>query len=319
MDLTALVDVAIGLIVIYLGASLFVTVLNEYVSQTLKLRGRQLARDLASLINGDGRAQTVIDYLRSNPALTKFFEASRWRFWPVAKIPSYVDPKVLAQMLVGGAQQFPSAATLNTVVTSLKSLPNSQLKTQLLALSQSTSKSVDELVENISKWADQTLTMMGEVYKKKLQWISFGIGLVVAIVFNIDTVAVTTRLYRDKEARAAAVAVAESVTTVSKNDFDTCSQMSLEKARQDDKCKALVGLVETVREHNRKLGTLPFGRPEADSVGAFFTSLATTTWHQVVGWLLTGLALSLGAPFWFDFLNKLVNVRHGMRKPDSEG
>ena len=129
----------------------------------------------------------------------------------------------------------------------------------------------------------------------------------------------TTRLYRDKEARAAAVAVAENVTTVSKEDFEACSQMSLGQARHDAKCTALVGLIETVREHNHKLGTLPFGRPEVDSVGAFFTSLKETTGHQIVGWFLTGFALSLGAPFWFDFLNKLVNVRHGMRKPNSEG
>jgi hypothetical protein len=278
MDLTALVDVAIGLTVTYLGASLFVTVINEYVSQTLKLRGRQLAYDLSKLINGDGNAQKVIDYLKSNPALTKFFESGGK--WAVAKLPSYVDPKVLAQTLIGGARQAPNtAATLDTVVTSLKTLPDSKLKAQLLALSQSTSKSVDELVENVSKWADQTLTMMGEVYKKKLQWISFGVGLVMAVVFNIDTVAMTTRLYRDKEARSAAVAVAENVTTVSKADFGACSQMDLDRARRDDKCKELVGLVETVREHNRKLGTLPFGRPEVDGIGGFFTSLTATTWH----------------------------------------
>jgi len=317
MDLTALVDVAIGLMVIYLGTSLFVTVLNEYVSQTLKLRGRQLASDLSKLINGDGNAQNVVSYLKSNPALTKFFESGGK--WKVAKLPSYVDSKVLAQMLIGGAQKVPnSAATLDTVVTSLKTLPDSKLKTQLLALSQSTSTNVDDFVENVSKWADQTLTMMGEIYKKKLQWISFGVGLVMAVVFNIDTVAISARLYRDKEARAAAVAVAENVTTVSKADFDACSQMDLDQARGEDKCNALVGLVETVRERNRRLGTLPFGRPEVDGIGTFFTSLTATTWHQLLGWLLTGLALSLGAPFWFDFLNKLVNVRHSMRKPDSE-
>jgi hypothetical protein len=31
-------------------------------------------------------------------------------------------------------------------------------------------------------------------------------------------------------------------------------------------------------------------------------------WHGV-GWLLTALAISLGAPFWFDMLNKLIVVR----------
>ncbi|MEM1221017.1 MAG: hypothetical protein AAGH79_18995, partial [Bacteroidota bacterium] len=30
---------------------------------------------------------------------------------------------------------------------------------------------------------------------------------------------------------------------------------------------------------------------------------------KVFGWLITSLAISLGAPFWFDLLRKLVNIR----------
>lgn len=33
------------------------------------------------------------------------------------------------------------------------------------------------------------------------------------------------------------------------------------------------------------------------------------TFWSLVGWLITALAISLGAPFWFDLLNKLVNLR----------
>ena len=32
---------------------------------------------------------------------------------------------------------------------------------------------------------------------------------------------------------------------------------------------------------------------------------------------ITAFALSSGAPFWFDVLNRFVSIRHGMRKPDS--
>jgi hypothetical protein len=32
-------------------------------------------------------------------------------------------------------------------------------------------------------------------------------------------------------------------------------------------------------------------------------------WTKVFGLLLTVLALSLGAPFWFDMLNKIINIR----------
>ena len=33
-------------------------------------------------------------------------------------------------------------------------------------------------------------------------------------------------------------------------------------------------------------------------------------WHHFFGFLMTGLAASLGAPFWFDLLNKIVNLRN---------
>jgi len=34
-----------------------------------------------------------------------------------------------------------------------------------------------------------------------------------------------------------------------------------------------------------------------------------------IGFLITALAMTLGAPFWFDLLNKLVNIRSGGNKP----
>jgi hypothetical protein len=30
---------------------------------------------------------------------------------------------------------------------------------------------------------------------------------------------------------------------------------------------------------------------------------------MIVGWIVTGLATSLGAPFWFDLLNKALQIR----------
>ncbi|MEO8630927.1 MAG: hypothetical protein ABI612_22940 [Betaproteobacteria bacterium] len=36
---------------------------------------------------------------------------------------------------------------------------------------------------------------------------------------------------------------------------------------------------------------------------------------KIIGWLITGLAVTLGALFWFDLLNKLVNLRGSGPKP----
>jgi hypothetical protein len=38
---------------------------------------------------------------------------------------------------------------------------------------------------------------------------------------------------------------------------------------------------------------------------------------SIPGWLLTALALSLGAPFWFDLLNKLIRIRATGKKPEA--
>jgi hypothetical protein len=39
---------------------------------------------------------------------------------------------------------------------------------------------------------------------------------------------------------------------------------------------------------------------------------------KIVGLLLTAVALTLGAPFWFDLLSKLVKLRSSGDKPTKE-
>jgi hypothetical protein len=38
----------------------------------------------------------------------------------------------------------------------------------------------------------------------------------------------------------------------------------------------------------------------------------------ILGWVITALAASLGAPFWFDLLNRFVNVRASGKAPEEE-
>jgi len=41
------------------------------------------------------------------------------------------------------------------------------------------------------------------------------------------------------------------------------------------------------------------------------------SWYSIFGWFLTALAISLGAPFWFDLLNKFISLRAGTKPKDS--
>ncbi len=45
---------------------------------------------------------------------------------------------------------------------------------------------------------------------------------------------------------------------------------------------------------------------------------SATAWVlKAIGWLITALAVSLGGPFWFELLNRLVDMRGAGKKPPS--
>lgn len=48
----------------------------------------------------------------------------------------------------------------------------------------------------------------------------------------------------------------------------------------------------------------------------FVSRTGQWTAKSIIGWLITALAISLGAPFWYDLLKKLVNMRGSGTNPD---
>jgi len=54
--------------------------------------------------------------------------------------------------------------------------------------------------------------------------------------------------------------------------------------------------------------------PIPADAGSIFSALG----HHSLGWLLTAMAISLGAPFWFDILNKVVTVRASGKAPEEK-
>jgi len=301
MNFTAWIDVALGLTIVYLGTSLFVTIINEYISQALSLRGRQLVKSIAALIDNED----IKRKLSASPALKPFFDRN------VRDASSYVDPVLLARMLVGSlSSDRTGAVSIQAITDNISKLPDSNLKTQLQGLIATTQDSIDSMTTAVSQWVDRSLTMLGEQYKRKIQIMSLSIGFLVAATFNINTVALVSHLYSNKEARDEIAAYALSVTAQTNSAAVVeCMKYDKEQLKAQSTCTPLVGLIEAVKQKNTNLGVLPIG-PMAPLEQSFLIC--------IIGWLLTALAVSLGAPFWFDLLNNLVNIRHSMAKPQAQ-
>lgn len=305
MNLTSFIDIAVGLSLLYLGASLFVTILNEAVSQFFQLRGRQLVTALAQVIDNP----TTRGALAKVPTLTPLFVTGA-----KARKPTYVDPGVFANALVGTFDLATvGVAKMNDVVKAIEALNPSPMRSQLLALAHAASEDVDKFVISVGTWVDKSLQMLGERYKVWLRRISFGLGLTVAVAFNLDTVSLVSHLYRDAAAREAlAVAGSQFVAKIDDATFQSCVQDGVKSDKPE--CKVVGELTMAVTSGDSQLGTLPIGWPCDSFNGRPWTEVVT----RILGWFLTALALSLGAPFWFDLLSKVTNIRHGMSKPRTD-
>jgi hypothetical protein len=100
---------------------------------------------------------------------------------------------------------------------------------------------------------------------------------------------------------------------------DTVRQAALIKARlefriaEKKSSKAHADLEETVTKHvNGQSG------PRDDDWDYFWHSDRSFFWTKIFGLLLSAFAASLGAPFWFDVLNKFMSVRGSGKAPEEK-
>jgi hypothetical protein len=149
------------------------------------------------------------------------------------------------------------------------------------------------------------------VYRKETQWILFAIGLIFAVALNVDTVRIASTLYANQPAREAVVQQA-TVVAGAVREAKRADLPEVLKTFGCDRASTLARGTDCTTARLETLG-VPMGwhfervalRPDAATIRASLWALVLA----MPGWLLTALAISLGAPFWFDLLNKLMVIR----------
>jgi hypothetical protein len=74
------------------------------------------------------------------------------------------------------------------------------------------------------------------------------------------------------------------------------------------------GQIANEREAQKNINDLPLPLGwSADDVKTVSTPVGFIL--AFMGWLMTALAVSMGSPFWFDMLQRLINIRSAGTKP----
>jgi hypothetical protein len=215
-----------------------------------------------------------------------------------------------ASIVTRARDDIPDASTiLNELQTTINQLPSGRLREALSGYLTAGGVTLDRWREQVEGWFDEKMDRVSGWYGRRTRLWLLLYGVVIAVVLNADTALFARTLWRDATVREAVVAQAEVVTQADGSE-DPC---------EDPTCVAN-------RLRDVKALHLPLGWPDL-RVGDWGSNPAYVDddrvphsgadwWLKLFGLALTAAALTMGAPFWFDLLNKFTNFRAAGPPPE---
>ncbi len=264
-----ILDVAIGLVFVYMLLSLLCSTINEQViTRILSLRAKTLEAGIQNMLaDPEG---TLTKQVYDNPFIQGL---SQKTLLGNRRQPSYIPSNLFAQAVM--------ATDVVQAYKSNNASQNSAIPKALESLFQKANGNPQKELEYIEHWYDDTMDRVSGWYTRNVQLIIFFLGLAIVVALNVDTIAIISNISNDSVIRAGLVSAVQG------------SAASPPQIGELPKLQQVFEQIQPV-------------------IGWSNTTLPTnwSSWFlKIVGLLATTFAISLGAPFWFDLLNKFMSFR----------
>ncbi len=304
-------DAAIGLVFLFLLLSLICSSMQEAIETVLKYRARDLHRGIVEMLRDKNNTALVAEFY-DHPLISALY---RGNYDPKKQrnLPSYIPPRTFALALLdllrpaqaetaaasGVAQSNVAVNPMFQLRSAVSSNPNQAIKRALLPLLDSAENKVDVARQNVEDWYDATMDRVSGWYKRRTQITIAAIGLCLAAVMNVDTIGMARYLNTSQTVRSVIVARAEAAA----KGIQAPATFELEDPlgwleRQGG---IPVGWVVAPDKNEKPIDFQRDWRRLPTSAGSWLLKIS--------GILLTTFAVTLGAPFWFDVLNRFMVVR----------
>jgi hypothetical protein len=274
----ALIEACAAMALLYALLSIVASAAKEAVETWAQKRKDDFRGAMRDLLQDEG-AKRFLEHARIR-ALTSTIgppDPDNKNHWP-----SYVDPKVFAAVAADLAKEFPNSR-IGDVVTWAGTAKEGALD----VLQQVYSERMERLSGSFKRHAQKSLLV---------------IGLGVAVLVDADTIQMARRLSSDAPARTALAQLSMEATTT--QDLErACGVVAGDDPHA--KSSKLIACVQT-----RAPDLLGWNTKKLDALvatpGPMF---ALVLLGKVFGYVLTAVAISLGAAFWFDLISKVANIR----------
>lgn len=293
MASSQVLEVSVGLIFIYLVVSTVCSGIKELIARALDMRAKTLETAIRNMLadpNG-----SITSTLIQNHLIAGTVE-------PGTK-PAYISSRNFALALfdVIAPPNPGQSRTVQDLKNGVGNLPDPHVSKAVLTLLDSAQQDVDLARQRVENWYDDTMERVSGAYKRRTQVLIAVLGLGLCVGLNVDSLMIIRELWNDEALRTAVAAEAQK-------QVDT--PRAINKCNDKDK-DPLNCVAASIRATNMPpIGWARDGVRDAQGSSGWL--------RKLFGILISSVAVAMGAPFWFDLLNKFVNLRlTGSPPPDS--
>jgi len=344
---SSILDLVILLSFIYFVGSLVLSTVNEAIVGTLRLRPFQLKNALSNLFfdrtnpNAISPWQTWVDNtFKKSPHIQSLMKAKE-------KYPAYIPARSFVLAIIGelNSAGYNPANLQQTIAGS--DLPN-DLKKVLTDFAAQAQNNLTAFEKNVETFYTDAMDRAGGVYKKWIRLLLLAMGLIFSVVLNLDTIKIINEQLSNKEQLSKNVdniSKQMAAIKIGKDSTDTFEittadgMISVNRTRQiwssvkdtiafDDK-------KETPKDSDPRIGqsvatvqrlSYFLAQTSGYNIGYDENGGFCKAWDlpldkfllKVLGVLITAFALQLGSNFWFDLINKAINIRASGKKPETK-
>lgn len=354
---SAIIEVGIGLVLVYLILSIVITQINNLIVNVLNLRSENLRSEVEKLLSDESvRAQVLthpmVNLIHNQVMLVKKpGRITRLREWlrrtinnilvPGSKQASkqmgettdvtFIDPALFSDVLIDivfpdkdllrQLDQLPPEEAIKVLEKHIQDTVQDINLERTLETVLHSARSIQDAKKKISAWFDSAMAYAGDAFKRRVQVVAFFTAMIIAIVFNVDTLHLAETLWNDPAVREAVVVAAERAAT--NRTFVPDQTTNTENIPQE--AARVQATVQGLLDLRIPVGW-EYSVPAADASAAELQSSITprnlwaitpnshSNWLgmlllKIVGLLATTFAIMQGSDFWFNLLRNLTAQR----------
>ncbi len=299
-----LLDVAIGMVFVFLLLSLICSAVAELLETRLKNRAGDLEKGIIGLL---GSNTGLVDKLYNHGLIFSLYRGSYEEASKSKTLPSYIPSKDFANALTSilgpDSGAIPSADDMRATIAKIQ---NPQVKSALQTLFNDAGNDLQNFRKGIEGWFNSAMDRVSGWYKRRTHVVIFALGFVIAVTLNVNSISIAQDLWTNKATRDALVGAAQGYLQKARSSENAnppaVAPACPDIARLSNLDPALGADICALEKTNLPIG---WNRKVLDDLRK-----NPLLWlAALLGWFLTASAASLGAPCWFDLLSKIVVLR----------